>query len=322
MKTKNPEELVAYLKELWLDNSMLEAQLPKLKEASQADVHGQYFPTDTEMIRFNYSLHNLGEDKGMEISSYTMQVHSFPEITHVKAGHIDTAEVEDVLRLIPWNQEAITNSPGVKVLLQRFIEMRENEMARPVIDQLLGRYWKNTQMEQAVSFPITTDAVVKEMSFPITGQITDIDLQEGFNLIQGRAVLKPVLDEMGIVLFPLQSQWLMEEGGALAAYPDFDLRRCFYDLPATVKPELKRDYMEKAISGHLIPAHMENKGENTTGFLWIDPRIAGLRFADSKGIEFDLPKPIAEKQQRTKVKAPPIKPKADAGKKKATGIKR
>ncbi|QJB34925.1 hypothetical protein HF324_27775 [Chitinophaga oryzae] len=321
MKTKNPEELVAYLKELWLDNSMLETQLPKLKEAPQADVHGQYFPTDTEMIRFNYSLHNLGEGKGIEISSYTMQVHSFSEITHVKAGHINTADVEDVLRLIPWNQEAITHNPGVKVLLQRFMEMRENETARPVIDELLGRYWKNTQMEQAVSFPITSNAVVKEMSFPITGQITDIDLQEGFNLIQGRAVLKPVLDEMGIVLSPLQSQWLMEEGGALAAYPDFDFRRCFYDLPATVRPVLKRDYMEKAISGHLIPAHMENKGENMPGFLWIDPRIAGLRFTDLKGTAFDVPKPVAKKQQST-VKAPPIKSKAKVDKKKTTGIKR
>lgn len=321
MKTKNPEELAAYLKELWLDNRMLDAQLPKLKEASQADVHGQYFPTDTEMVRYNYTLHNLGKDKGMEIPSYTMQVHSFPEIAHVKTGQIDTAKLEEVFRAFAWNQEAISLNPAVKVFLQKIMEMRKDDAAWLVIDQLMGRYWKNTHVEKAVRFPITSDAVVKEMSFPITGQITDIDLHEGYNLIQGRAVLKPVLDEQGIVLFPLQSQWLMEDSGALATYPDFDLRRCFHDLPAAVKPQQIRNYMEKAQGGHLIPAHMENKGENIPGFLWVDPRIAGLRFTDLKGAAFNIPKPVGEKQQST-VKAPPIKTKAKVDKKKTTGIKR
>lgn len=302
MKTNSPEELVAYLQELYLADKWLDPELLRPQTPWKTDVQGQYYPTETDIVRYNYALYNLDKGEAWEVVFYTVHTLSFPEIQHAKTALINTASLEKELKAFKWQEQSVLSHPGATLTQAKVMEARENDIARQAAEMLMCKYWKGTPMEKLVPYPLPEIGISKEMSFPVTGQIDDIDLKEAYHLLQGRAVNKPEINSNGHLILPLKGQWLMAENGHLKEYADFDLRGAIEALPQVVQLEKMRNILSKANSGQPIPAFLESDGGRIPGSLWVDPKKAGLKFIDMKGMEHSLFVPaVGRKQNAPKI---------------------
>lgn len=299
MTEEKAENLVDYLKELWLATPIITKEILESEGLTHIDVRGHISPTDTDQIKFQYNIDKLTD--GFVVAKYKAYLLDASPIPHVKDQLVDSAKTEETLQSINWNQspnELNSKIPNIEDTINEVLFMKLFNHTKDIADRLMIKYWYNTSMEDHVHLSaISGLPMPKELSVPLTGNCSDIDLKEAFALLSGRSVRKVDLEDLQAGQVPTP-HWLVYEGGKIIRHQAFDLDKIIRSLPHQSPPDenVFIEIMTQLNAGELSAAQLVQQGKVITGFLEADPKAQYVKFYTEEGQQVVLENTSSIKQ--------------------------
>lgn len=291
MTEEKAGDMLDYLQELWLATPTITKALLESKGLTHVEVRGQIAPTDTDLIKFHYTLNKLPD--GFSVSKYSAFITDITPIQHVKDQLVDSENTENLIKAINWNQsidELKAKNPGIEDIIGSVLFMKAFDHTKDIADKLMIRYWFDTPMQEHVSLDVISGHPLPiVLSTPLTGNFSDIDLKEAFALLSGRAVMKASLESIQPSVVP-QTHWIIYENGELQQVPAFEIDKVVRSLNHQTRPDEDSltAIMTQLIKGEYAPVSLLIEGKPVVGYLEADPRAKNVRFYDEEGNKIEL----------------------------------
>lgn len=296
MKEQHAEDLLSYLRELHLSGPGLTSQVLESPGFETAAIRGCTYP-ETDRLQFSTRIDKLA-DGTFEAAAFNVKL---LEISKDNSDLPYLNRLEDRLKAAPWDlaPDELLKHPGIDDLIGEVLVLKKNEPETASL--LMAKYWSDTPMEKMPYFePSTTLFSPKELEVTLSGNYTDLDLMECYNLFKGRAVMKSELKEGS--LMP-EAYWLVLEGKDLLRVPGYDIdaqvRQVSFAEP--LNTDSFTELMTQLYKGEQITTRVHASAGRMQVRMQADPKNNTLGITDmGGGLKIPLEEITAKKEQKIK----------------------
>lgn len=267
---------------------------------------------------FNMSI--INEAVGLSFPFFTARYNKPIPVEHALINGEDTKQLEQLLSSIDWyidfvklEERAEKAGKGITQEIQRYhsalariVTLAATDEGKAISDALKIKYLLGTPYEARYVFDDVKLKFVTERTFLVDDKY-GFTKTEAANLLMGRAVLKPYLDEGG----NKKKEWFVAASnpentvakeylftGGQTIYPNYDLASVLTTLPMIFSSkEQKAAVLQSLQCGELHKAAIVKKGKEEVYFIEANPE------AKSINIYNESVKPVTRKEMLLDFKA-------------------